>query len=156
MFPPGPGESLPQCLLKKCPVSRMLLASFAKQCDTQNDIAAFRHCFNTYFNAVEISKFDPPSFRLAVALVMTIKFIGVDNLSPVKGVLSSNESRRLFGHDVNRRVALAECRALFKLISPHASVVYISKTTPGHLPSKTTPEQASPDTHLICTEVLSP
>nr|WRJ69602.1 hypothetical protein TetV2_00153 [Oceanusvirus sp.] len=137
-------ESMPHRLLQQCPVCKMLVASFCNQCETAQDVKAFRRRFKQYFQAVECSPFELPSFRLLVALVMTVKFIGVDDLCPVRAVLTSPEAVHTFGSGVSARVAFAECRALSRMIS--SGVERDSKTT-NSVPAVAT---ASRDTSLMC------
>ena len=98
-------------MLMRCPVSSALLTTFASQCDTAEDVERFALCFARYYSLVEEDD-KMPYFRQMVALVMSIKFLGVDRESPVRGVLASAACREAFGDDVARRLATAECRAL--------------------------------------------
>jgi hypothetical protein len=123
-----------ETMLMRCPVSSVLLSSFATQCETGHDVERFAICFARYYAFVP-SDDRSPYFRQMVALVMSIKFLGVDCESPVRGVLASAACRQAFGDDVVRRLATAECRALNGLANP---------TNPSHVNPSLNPRPTNP------------
>jgi hypothetical protein len=138
-----------ETMLMRCPVSSVLLSSFATQCETGHDVERFAMCFARYYAFVP-SGDRSPYFRQMVALVMSIKFLGVDCESPVRGVLASAACRQAFGDDVVRRLATAECRALNGLARGFANPTSLSPrpTNPSHMnpanPTKTSRRGARP------------